>query len=112
MADLVNTCRTIWFGAGAVALVAMISITQPAVAADEEPVNTGYFGDVAIRGYDPVAYFTESKAVEGTKKFTYRWLGATWQFANADIAISSRRIRSNTPRNMAAIALMAFPSER
>ncbi|MET0943587.1 MAG: YHS domain-containing (seleno)protein [Mesorhizobium sp.] len=84
MADLVNTCRTIWFGAGAVALVAMISITQPAVAADEEPVNTGYFGDVAIRGYDPVAYFTESKAVEGTKKFTYRWLGATWQFANAE----------------------------
>ena len=50
----------------------------------EEPVNTGYFGDVAIKGYDPVAYFTENKAVEGSPEFTYRWLGATWQFASAE----------------------------
>lgn len=50
----------------------------------EEPVNTGYFGDVAIKGYDPVAYFTENKAVEGSPEFSYRWLGATWQFASAE----------------------------
>nr|WP_246252544.1 YHS domain-containing (seleno)protein [Mesorhizobium camelthorni] len=46
-------------------------------------VNTGYFGDVAIRGYDPVAYFTENKAVEGTERFSHHWLGATWHFASA-----------------------------
>lgn len=50
----------------------------------EEPVNTGYFGDVAIKGYDPVAYFTENRAVEGSPEFSYRWLGATWQFASAE----------------------------
>jgi YHS domain-containing protein len=50
----------------------------------EELVNTGYFGDVAIKGYDPVAYFTENRAVEGLEQFSYRWLGATWYFASAE----------------------------
>ena len=33
-------------------------------------VNTGYFGDVAIKGYDPVAYFTQNQALEGSAKFS------------------------------------------
>ncbi len=36
----------------------------------------------AIKGYDPVAFFVESKAVKGTEEFTYEWNGATWHFAN------------------------------
>ena len=47
-------------------------------------INTGYFGDVAIKGYDPVAYFTMSKAVKGSEEFTYRWLNAKWQFSSAE----------------------------
>lgn len=47
-------------------------------------VNTGYFGNVAIEGYDPVAYFTEGRAVKGTAEFVHEWLGAEWHFANAD----------------------------
>ncbi|WP_429124025.1 YHS domain-containing (seleno)protein [Ensifer sp. 4252] len=50
----------------------------------EDLVNTGYFGDVAIKGYDPVAYFTENKALEGSPQYSYRWLGANWQFASAE----------------------------
>ena len=50
---------------------------------EAEIVNTGYFGDVAIRGYDPVAYFTENKAIEGSERFSHHWLGATWHFASA-----------------------------
>lgn len=46
-------------------------------------INTGYFGNVAIRGYDPVAYFTMSKAVEGDAAYSQDWLGATWHFVNA-----------------------------
>ena len=45
-------------------------------------VNTGYFGDVAIRGYDPVAYFTMSKAVEGDEAYAHNWLGAKWHFVS------------------------------
>jgi hypothetical protein len=39
---------------------------------------------IAIKGYDPVAYFTENKAIKGSDEFTHRWLGATWNFASAE----------------------------
>ena len=50
------------------------------VMADE--VNTGYFGNIAIEGYDTVAYFTEKRAVKGSEKFQSEWLGATWRFSS------------------------------
>ena len=37
----------------------------------------------AIHGYDPVAYFTGGKPVEGTSEITHQWMGATWRFASA-----------------------------
>ncbi len=45
-------------------------------------VNQNFFG-TSIRGYDPVAYFTQGAAVEGSDAFEYEWLGGTWQFASA-----------------------------
>jgi YHS domain-containing protein len=36
----------------------------------------------AIRGYDPVAYFLESKPVKGTDKFVYNWKKADWYFSS------------------------------
>lgn len=39
---------------------------------------------VAIRGADPVAYFTESAYVPGSEEFAYEWDGATWYFASAE----------------------------
>jgi hypothetical protein len=39
---------------------------------------------IAIKGYDPVAYFTQSKPVKGSPAFTYHWLKATWWFASAE----------------------------
>lgn len=38
----------------------------------------------ALRGYDPVAYFNESKPVKGTKDFIYHWNGADWYFSNLE----------------------------
>ncbi len=55
---------------------------QPVPA--EDVVNMGYFGDVAIKGYDPVAYFTQNQAVEGSPQYSHHWLGATWYFASAE----------------------------
>lgn len=46
-------------------------------------INTGYFGNVAIKGYDAVAYFTMSQAVKGSEEFSHDWLGATWHFASS-----------------------------
>ena len=36
----------------------------------------------AIKGYDPVAYFTESKPVKGSENYFYEWKGAKWFFSN------------------------------
>ena len=36
----------------------------------------------AIKGYDPVAYFTASKPVKGNSNMSYTWKGATWSFSN------------------------------
>lgn len=39
--------------------------------------------DLAIRGYDPVAYHTEMKPVEGQPEFAFRYNDATWHFASS-----------------------------
>jgi len=46
-------------------------------------VNTGYFGGIAILGYDPVAYFTMGRAMKGSERFAHTWLGAPWYFASS-----------------------------
>ena len=61
---------------------AMTVSTTPSMA--KEPVFQSFFGNVAINGYDPVAYFTESAPVEGSSEFTQEWNGATWRFASAE----------------------------
>jgi hypothetical protein len=38
---------------------------------------------LAIKGYDPVAYFTEGRPVEGSSEFEEVWNGARWRFATA-----------------------------
>ena len=55
----------------------------PAEAAETDPVFTTR-GNLAIRGYDPVAYFTDEKAVKGSRDFSHDWQGATWRFASAE----------------------------
>lgn len=40
-------------------------------------------GGLAIQGYDVVAYFTIGQPTKGTREFTHKWMGATWQFANS-----------------------------
>lgn len=38
---------------------------------------------LAIQGYDPVAYFTDNTAKEGKKEFSYVYDGVTYRFATA-----------------------------
>lgn len=67
-------------GAAAAALVLGLAIAAPTAAGE---YNTGYFGRVAIEGYDPVAYFTEGKAHVGSPEFSTEWDGVIWHFASA-----------------------------
>ncbi|WP_025899462.1 YHS domain-containing (seleno)protein [Sneathiella glossodoripedis] len=49
-----------------------------------EQINTGYFGNSALHGYDAPRYFSEAKAVEGDSNYEFEWKGALWQFADAN----------------------------
>jgi YHS domain-containing protein len=45
--------------------------------------NTLYAG-LGGKGYDPVAYFTDGKAVQGKPEFEAVYGGVTWRFATAE----------------------------
>ena len=44
-------------------------IAAPAAHADKAPVYTAWNSNVAVQGYDPVAYFTDGEPVKGSKDF-------------------------------------------
>lgn len=48
-----------------------------------EPVNKTSDG-IAIKGYDPVAYFAQGKPVKGNRDLEYVWMGAKWHFSSAE----------------------------
>jgi YHS domain-containing protein len=48
--------------------------------------------NLAIKGYDTVAYFKDGKALKGNESFTFQWHGMTWYFLskeNRDLFASS-----------------------
>ncbi|WP_169546308.1 YHS domain-containing (seleno)protein [Sneathiella aquimaris] len=51
-------------------------------AGEEQPYRTTVFG-WAAEGYDVVAYFTESRPVEGLSAFKHKWQGVNWRFSSA-----------------------------
>jgi len=65
-----------------VAALVLLLAAAPALALS--PVNKSLLGGVAIDGYDPVAYFTDGKPVEGSADYSFEWQGATWRFASAE----------------------------
>jgi len=64
-----------------VGLLAATFAVQPVLAADAKAVNAGS-DNVAIKGYDPVAYFTKGRPMKGKPDVAYSWNGAQWRFAN------------------------------
>ena len=66
----------------AVALAAVLA--TPVAWATQEPIYTGTLSDLAVSGYDPVAYFTDGKPVEGDRANSYEWQGVTWRFATPE----------------------------
>ena len=40
--------------------------------------------DIAIKGYDTVAYFKTGKALKGNESFTFKWHDKTWYFLTKD----------------------------
>ncbi|SMY09164.1 YHS domain-containing (seleno)protein [Flavimaricola marinus] len=63
----------------AASLPVMGLIGRPAMAEPEVFSDMG----TALRGADPVAYFTEGAPVSGRPEFGLMWRGAVWEFASA-----------------------------
>jgi len=53
-------------------------------ATHPEGVLTEHWDGFAIKGYDPVAYYTMGQALKGSPEFTHEWLDTKWQFASAE----------------------------
>ena len=64
-----------------VAVTTALSISAAVFSADID-VSTDS-NDVAIKGYDPVAYFTDSKAVKGDQAFSAAHKNAIYHFSTA-----------------------------
>ena len=69
------------------ALFLTLSLTLSMVAPFShavDAINTGFWGNTAIKGYDPVAYFTENRPVKGSKEFQHQWMEANWRFSSRE----------------------------
>ncbi len=61
----------------------MLACAAPLGALAASPkIYTGSVEGVAVGGYDPVAYFTAHKPVQGQGDILYSWRGVTWRFAS------------------------------
>ena len=63
------------------------SLFASSVAYAADPPFYSHKTKGAIRGADPVAYFSlepGASAVQGVDQFTHEWMDATWRFATAE----------------------------
>ncbi|MBK1698566.1 YHS domain-containing protein [Rhodovibrio salinarum] len=80
-------------------VVAALSLIGGARAFFGSDDKTAYFAEdgIAIRGYDPVAYFDQGAPVKGSAEHSLTWQGVTWQFASA----AHRQAFQDTPEKYA-----------
>ena len=82
-------CLLRWLG-----LPLFLLVTTQVAAESSYPVSTGanpykstvqrQSGNIAISGYDTVAYFEEGRAVEGSEQFETEYADARWRFASQE----------------------------
>jgi YHS domain-containing protein len=71
--------------------ISFLAISQVALKAKHFNVEKG----LAIQGYDPVAYFTQAKAVKGNKQFASAFEGITYYFSTA----ANKDLFNKNPKN-------------
>jgi YHS domain-containing protein len=99
------TAANLLFGRIGATLKASQLTTQVWVEKRPDKVNLDSNG-VILKGYDPVAYFAQKKAVKGSSKYQSTYQGATYYFSSAADLATSKRIRQNMFRNTAGFAPM------
>jgi YHS domain-containing protein len=64
-------------------LALLLLVAMPAMAQTKKLLNLDKNG-IAIKGYDPVAFFTQNKPVKGNPQFASDYNGARYLFASAE----------------------------
>jgi len=73
---MMTTLSVKWVLNGA-CLLALLAVGAAAAASEQRP-------ELAIKGYDAVAYFKLGKATRGSEPFTFRWHDMTWHFSSQE----------------------------
>jgi YHS domain-containing protein len=81
-----NRCASVDLALKSAAVILLAASLATGVASlsagEEQAVNRDRNG-LAIDGYDPVAYFTQGKPVQGVTEFEYSWNGTKYRFVSA-----------------------------
>ncbi len=75
--------KTLMLSATILVLATILAAAVPSAAGAETFFNVDRKG-VAIKGYDPVAYFTLSEPVKGKKTLETTWQDAVWRFSTEE----------------------------
>ena len=85
--SLLTSRRALFFYGVIVVVAAVIvggALVSPLFSGKRHFANYNVDTDnIAIHGYDTVAYFTESKAIKGSGEFEQVWEDARWHFSSA-----------------------------
>ena len=65
-------------------LISAFWVSQFSLKAYAGEYHTTFIGNLAVGGYDPVAYFTMGKAVKGSSKYSLDWKDAKWRFSTQE----------------------------
>lgn len=65
-------------------MVFILAILFSLSASAPKPAINTQSDNLALRGYDAVAYFTDGQAIRGVAQFETMWNGAKWRFASAE----------------------------
>lgn len=64
------------------AFIFAFAVVLAACSSDKKTSEIFSVDGQAIRGFDAVAFHSQSKAVQGSKEYAYRWKDSEWLFEN------------------------------
>jgi len=67
-----------------IALISALALAVTGCVKKAEPAAIMSVKQVALEGYDPVAYFTSAKAHKADGTYSYSYEGLTWNFETSD----------------------------
>lgn len=59
-------------------------LAATSATANQNGIHTGFLSDLAVDGYDTVAFHTDGRAIRGEEAFETRWRDAVWRFSSAE----------------------------